>query len=398
MAKRTRSGKQGQSNRDKGSLVEDVAAAMYRLPGFDVRTRIRLVPLGGVAKDSERPEIDVLITLAAPGLPVPVTFAIECKNEKAPIGPEFINAFAGKLDDVGIPRHFGLFVSTSRYSSGALRRAKKERIQTLLLVSDPADQLPEAIRQLVQPVVFVLLGVVQIYLEAGIGIPVERPEHADVLRLADGRYAGSVRDLVWAEWIRGNPSLVVGDQRMEALPTYGRGHRVDGVFARIAALSADVHLRGLMIEIPGAPERYRLIDAETKNLARERVQVKFEMKPATYSVSAADTEADLEALLRERNPMNLPVVRVRVPRIEYDAVFWPPSTSVVWKLVMIGRAHRAGRITDPRTLLREVERPDLSAAFEPVWPEYPALDLMPTAQTTEEPKKAWAGGPEPARG
>jgi hypothetical protein len=80
VARRGRTSDGAPSNREKGSFVEDVAAAMFRLPGFHVQTRVRVDPRGGVRKRSERREIDVLVTLDIPGLPVPIRIAIECKN------------------------------------------------------------------------------------------------------------------------------------------------------------------------------------------------------------------------------------------------------------------------------------------------------------------------------
>lgn len=380
MAKRKMLGATSASNREKGSLVEDIAAAMYRLPGFDVQTRVRVSPRGGVARKSERREVDVLITLTTPGLPMPVQMVVECKNEKEPIEPELIDAFAGKLDDIGIHRGFGLFVSTSRYTSGALRRAQKEGIRTLLLVTDPVDQLPDEIRRLIQPVVFVLPRIDEIRLASGIDLATDGSDAAFVLRHADGSNAGTVIDLVWAEWLRGKLPLQIGKLRMESIQTHGRGHVVAGLFSRIEALSADLTLEAHMIELPGAPTRHRLIDAASRQSDRERVEVMFRMRPATYDVMTTETETDLMALLRQRNPLNLPVVRVPIPRVKYETLLWPPSVGTASKLTLLGRAMKAGVLAGPAEIMREMHQPNLEAGFDPIWADYPALDLIPSPQ------------------
>ena len=163
------------SNQEKGNLVEDIVTAMYDMPGFRAEPRVRLEPRGGAAKKSEWREIDVLITMDLPAAPVPVQFAVECKNEKGPVPPEYIGAFADRLHDVGIAPSLGLFVSTSRYSSGALRRAQQLGIRTLLLTTDVTDQLPEAIRSMVHPIVFLTPCIGKIHMRSGIGIDTSEP-------------------------------------------------------------------------------------------------------------------------------------------------------------------------------------------------------------------------------
>jgi Restriction endonuclease len=72
-------------------------------------------------------EIDVLLTRSIAG--IPVSIAIECKNEAKKIGSPKIDAFVGKPQHVGIPPQFGIYVSTSDYtgapSSGRGRLASR---------------------------------------------------------------------------------------------------------------------------------------------------------------------------------------------------------------------------------------------------------------------------------
>lgn len=370
------------SNREKGNLVEDIAREMYQLPGFSAQPRVKLEPIGGSNKRSEWREIDVLITLSVPGSPTSVRMAVECKNEVKPIPAEYIDSFASKLDDVGIPSSLGIYVSKSRYTSGAMRRARKLGMKTLQLVSDEPDQIPDILRKIVQPIVFLLLRIDSIRLEAGISID---NHGASRLRLADGRDGGLPIDLIWAAWLRGRPSSLVGSHELTDLPSYGRGHIVDGLFVPLVSISASVTVLGLMIDVPGISERHRLLDAKSGADEREHVRVEFPMRPGSYQVASAHSQDDLRAALRTRNPLNLPVLMFRLPRVAYGATLSPPTSAGAWKLSMLARAVTDGRISHSEAgpMLGQLERNDLSAAFDPIWSEYPALDLIPEGQDVE---------------
>jgi hypothetical protein len=116
------------STREKGDVLEEIIAEMHNLPGVKIERNIFLPTID---KSGGTREIDVLITSQVAGFPVRI--AIECKNEVKPTGVAKIGEFVDKLNDVGLPVQLGIFVSTSRYESGAIRRAKTAGIRTLLL-------------------------------------------------------------------------------------------------------------------------------------------------------------------------------------------------------------------------------------------------------------------------
>src|SRR4051794_40207647 len=110
-------------NADKGRLVEQIAAMLHETPDVTLESNARIPSLQG---NGSR-EIDVLISCEVAGYSV--RLAIECKNEKDPIGVERIDAFIGKLKDVGIPVQQGIYISASGYTAGAIRRARVEGIR-----------------------------------------------------------------------------------------------------------------------------------------------------------------------------------------------------------------------------------------------------------------------------
>ncbi len=127
-AKKSTSEKKSQHpSATKGKLVEEIVQKMHDSPNVKVERRVFLDSVGGSGKR----EIDILLTSSVAGYPV--RLAIECKNEKTPIGSPKIDAFVGKLQDVGIPSQLGIYVSASGYTGGAIERARKAGIKTLVL-------------------------------------------------------------------------------------------------------------------------------------------------------------------------------------------------------------------------------------------------------------------------
>jgi Restriction endonuclease len=108
-----------QSTVSKGRMIEAIVASMHEGEGVKVERNVKLPPIGSQAP---KREIDVLLSAEICGYPV--RWAFECKNEKKRIGVLYIDAFVGKLQDVGIPPQFGIFVTTSDYSKGAIEQAK----------------------------------------------------------------------------------------------------------------------------------------------------------------------------------------------------------------------------------------------------------------------------------
>src|SRR5262249_49938492 len=86
----------------KGDLVEEIVARMHESPGLAVERNVFL-PIPG--EPGSHREIDVLVSGSFAGYPMRLAF--ECKNERGPVGRDKIDAFDGKLRDVGIPTQQG---------------------------------------------------------------------------------------------------------------------------------------------------------------------------------------------------------------------------------------------------------------------------------------------------
>jgi hypothetical protein len=94
----------------KGKLVENVVATLYNGENIQVEKNARFP---AVDDSTRKREIDVLITHLDNSSNKHTI--IECKNYKKIIDAPLIDAFVGKLDDIGVPTQSGVFVSVVKY-------------------------------------------------------------------------------------------------------------------------------------------------------------------------------------------------------------------------------------------------------------------------------------------
>src|SRR5579885_1210077 len=141
----------------KGRIVERIVALMHDQPGVTVQRNQFLPPVG---RKGKKREIDVLITAVVVGYPV--RMAIECKNEGRAIDSPGIEAFAAKLQDVGIAPQHGIFVSASGYTADAVERAKTVGMRTLTLRGLRDEDLLGSIFDAFQSVIYLLLQVLNV--------------------------------------------------------------------------------------------------------------------------------------------------------------------------------------------------------------------------------------------
>src|SRR6266567_1692559 len=117
------------SSNEKGKIVEHIVALMHKYPDTSVKVEqnVRLPTV--LNKIGRKREIDVLLTRDIAGHSVQI--AIECKNEQRPIDTPAIDAFAKKLQRVGV--RYGIYVSASGYTKDAIENAAADGIKTFTL-------------------------------------------------------------------------------------------------------------------------------------------------------------------------------------------------------------------------------------------------------------------------
>lgn len=195
------------TSKKKGDILEDLVALLYEVSGANVDVRIDVPCID--APGSTR-EIDVLVRPDLVGATVPIV--IECKNEKAPVGVERIDAFVGKLIDVGVPREQGIYVSPIGFTSGAVRRADKAGIQLLRFHGLDEERLAAALNDALLGVVHYMLTIESVSMFPV--LPTDAANASQVWPLDGEPTPISVHDVVWNAWVTGDLKLEVGPQTL----------------------------------------------------------------------------------------------------------------------------------------------------------------------------------------
>ena len=366
MAKQTHP-KQKKTNKistvKKGRIVEEIAAAFHDYPNVEIK---RNAFLKGKGNDKKGREINVLVTGELAGHTVQI--AIECKNEKAPIGVEKMDGFIGKLKDVGIPYKHGIYVSASGYTEGATRRAKEEGINAFTLVGLTKEGLSAVLLEAFQAVVFLMAEISQLTIEYAESLSYAQNPY--IFFSSSGLFYGFLHDFVWELWVRNKIPSSIDEHLIELDITPGMHQIVDGKLEPIKSISVKVRITGLVITIPGKAEQYLLVNPSDKTIDRGKVNVVFEASNSPYPVEAIHTEEELKALMRRPGVVKIEN-RVRLPRIRAEKCYWPPSERVRSLMQERVQALQSGKTPDQEIDISEIEGTDLSAIWEPVSQYHP---------------------------
>jgi restriction endonuclease len=356
----------GQSTVSKGRMIEAIVASMHESDGVKVERNVKLPPIGS---QGPKREIDVLLSSVVCGYPV--RWAIECKNEKKRIGSPYIDAFVGKLQDVGIPPSFGIFVTTSDYSQGAIEQAKKVGIR-LLIIKDALRDLEPTIRQAVQATIFLLPVVNGFEVQNFVFDPKMTLAEAAVLFNKHGEAVSTIPYVIWRAWNDGEIQASIGKREVELETSDELYQRVGGKLARVIKIVVQVSILGLVQQFTGAASLHHLHNITSNTAERQKLRASFDpLPPGRYQLKAIETEEQLEQEIHK--PAIVAVYnRIRLPRINlWNVSYWPPSERVVKIITEQMQAFEAGLIPDPRPFnISELEGTDLAAIFEPISPSY----------------------------
>ena len=328
------------STKELGNALEDLVALLHDVPSASVQRRVHVPTLRSGPEGNETREIDVLISQDVAGYPIRIAF--ECKNEKDPVGVERIDAFIGKLQDIGIHPSQGIFVSPVGYTSGARRRAQDAGLRLLVMDGLDATRLAAAVNDALLAIVLYVLHVESYsefaFLPPGDDDAEPWPDDVEI------SYA-SVHDVVWRRWIKGTFPTKLGEQAVFLRqPSQSRAVVVD---CRIVAYVGSVR---------GSARQLSLRNAVSTAVERTRLETEFHV-PNTVDLTTFATDEELAKFqTATAEQSQLVVHRIRVPRIIAGAVFWPPSQDAVRKVVELRKA-------GVHVTFADVEGRDLSAAW-----------------------------------
>ncbi len=350
---------------DKGKIVEGLVALLHEQPGISVQRNVHLPSTDG----EETREIDVLISGQLVGYPVQI--AIECKNYKREIGKADIDAFIGKLNDLGFPTQHGIYVCTSRYTKGAIKRAKNAGVRTFKLDGLTRDRLAAAIYDALQSIIYLLP--IMASLTFFNSAPVMSPQEMGTFVNESGE-SFIIFDLIWQNWCRGKYPMSIGKHSFEVeIPTgytqIYQGKRLDSV--RVALT---IEVIALVVQIPGKAQDVQLMNPLASSIEKRNVNLSFETESGTLAVNAFQTEEALHTFL-ESIPQrySLTLGRIAIPRILTPGrVLWPPSQKYMDNFNRLIREKGNDiNIQDLNMFALQGEH-ILEAAFDDIWEGHPA--------------------------
>jgi hypothetical protein len=271
---------------------------------------------------------------------------------------------------VGIPSSLGIYVSVNGYTGGAIDRARKAGIRTLVLTGLTKDRLSAEVERAFQSMVYLFAEIYQ--------LQAERAKHElttvdGFLELCsyydtDGVLQDVLPHIVWRAWMEGSISSEVGKHELRFQLPEGWHNIVDGKMVPARPLTTVIRVLGFVVTFSGEARQHTLLDAANKSTERLLTDFAFDgsLEPS-YPMRAFGTEEELLKYLEKQESAKL-VGRLRLPRIKAGAMYWPASERTTKKLAEIRKAYEAGEIPDPRPLkFAEIEGMDLNTVFEPIW-------------------------------
>lgn len=353
------------SSRNKGKFLEEIIYKIYRKDGVIVKKNALLTPVFTRIKSRKKREIDILLVNKVANIEVKI--AIECKNEKKPIGTPQIDAFIGKLCDVGIPAQLGIYISASGYTKGAIDRARVAGIKTLVFKEITGENLNDILNEAIQSVIYLLLDVKSISIINNVQNPAD-----DIHFFYDekGNICGTTTDLVWVNWKKGHIPEKIGHHQIELIIPDKWNQIIKGKIEPILSAEAEVIVYGLLIMMPGTVSDYALLEQDTNEINRRFVEASFDSSQGGYAIKVFDSEDLLKERLQKYR-IKISFGRKKLPRIKFGAIYWPPSLHTINQLSKLSQLAQSGEVIDPRQYrLEDIEGSDISAIWEPIYSRY----------------------------
>jgi len=352
------------SSTDKGKIVERIVALMHRYPDASVKVEqnVHLAPL--LNRTGRKREIDVLLTRDIAGHSVQI--AIECKNEKRPIDTPAIDAFAKKLQRVGIP--YGIYVSASGYTKDAIENASADGIRTFTLKDLTEEVLYASVVEVFQSVVYLFCQVVVVYITT----PSETYRLLQAPFYDENRKrCGALADLIWQRWMSEESPLPLGGHELllDLPPRWNFIKDDNDKFIPVISMEAWVDVSGLFGGRigQGMGKLYSLVKASDNTVDRNLFEIKINVPQSDYALTWVYSEDELQQLLERPEKVSMHH-RIKIPRIVAGGIYWPPSERVQKRIDELMRAFEAGEISDPRPFnFQELEGLNIHTAFEPSW-------------------------------
>lgn len=297
-------------NNDKGKLLEKIVASFHNDKNLKVEMN----------KKIKGREIDVLISTVIAGYQE-IFIPIECKNRSKPIKAEMIDAYVGKLNQIGLSTQNAIFVSTNGYESGAYSSAKYYGIKLLELEGLNDDRLSELFYEAIQSIFYVL----PLYVNHSFLSSNDRP----TLFFLDKNSNKQLHlfDFAYKLWNDFNLEKNLG------LITLNTGKldniyciNTDGKLSKCDEIIVTFKLVCYVFSFKGNAKHLKLIDSNSNQIERENINASFGKK---FDISLFENSEELDLFINDRNEkLKLNTKYLKFPKIRVRNIFYPFSEKV----------------------------------------------------------------------
>ncbi len=356
----------------KGKLLEMLVAELHEAPNVNVARNVKLPSLRDLKR---KREFDILVSGLFSGYPVRI--AIECKNHRNVLDIKHIDAFIGKLQDVGIPTQQGIYVSSVGFTTGAMERANEVGITPLLFAGLTPDHLSLKIDEAIQSVVYLLAEITSLSIECNIQ-KIDNSFQLWFLYDQGKNIQGAIPDFVWKMWIEGKIIPDIGEQEInvgipQELQLYD-GYR----FEPVISAKAKIRVKALHISVQGKATQQALVNPRDHKISRFQTSVSFDIKQKTFPITTFETESRLQDFLDQRTAkVKLSIGRILLPRIRFYSLYWPLSERAVYTFANLAIQCQTERRKATDEEMASIEGADLKTMWDPIWFQNPIIKGQP---------------------
>jgi len=320
----------------KWKLVEKVVAAAFDEPNVTVQRNVRLRSLRRKGGNGGLREIDVLITGELIGQKV--NFAIECKDYKRKVDSHHIDAFIGKLYDVGLATQTSIFVTTRGYTTQAIERAHEVGMKALVLRHGEEADGKIKILHAIQSHIFLLCSVAEIEFKTEDTIDFTTLEHFKFFD-KNGVFIGLLPDFMWESWIRELPPPHLGKYSYKLKINDDFNYLENGQKNTVEYIRVECQISALVLQFTGEANQVHLVNAHEGKTERYRLNADFSSStPTHFHFQDEDT---LQKFLNQQGV----IAKIEFPRLKLPKIVM--NQGLLWSIpIRVSDYLRSNTITN----------------------------------------------------
>jgi serine/threonine protein kinase/tetratricopeptide (TPR) repeat protein len=316
------------SNQLIQSLLEKIADAFYDFPDAKIERNVKLFAESD--NENRNIDIDILLTIQVAGQSI--RFAFQCKDKTKPIDIDDINSFITALDNIGIPRKNGFFVTNGGFTPDALKTANNEGIKISLLEDLTVEELRRETIVAVQHRVFLIPKWTNFALTNDIA-EAEYPAQFLIFSDENQKPVGTFSDLILGKWLNGEIPSVIGEYDLELEVPQGWYQFFKGKKVIPQKIECKVTVLGVVISVLGEVETHQPKEINNESPKESNAKFRFNefLEGEVIPLNIFSSESDLENFVQNSGYIRV-TLRTKLERIIFNNLYYPFTERIVRKM------------------------------------------------------------------